>query len=219
MTAKQRCTALNCWGNFVSACFTCRTAGVRHLSSCAPDSKSSIAPFCSPLPAFVKPATLTVVSNALMAFGAHAEAGKIFDFNLTLPVMAGQFLLLMVFLEKTWFSPVGELLDKRDSELRSKLAVVKDNSGEVTKLQSEAEAVIAEARSAAQKQVAEAKASVSAEAAKELAAAKAKVDAELSRALAALESEKEAALKGLDAQVAKLAGDILTRVLPEGVKV
>lgn len=66
---------------------------------------------------------------------AHAEAGKIFDFNLTLPIMAGEFLLLMVFLDKSWFSPVGQLLDERDKQLREKLAVVKDNSGEVNKLQ------------------------------------------------------------------------------------
>lgn len=46
-----------------------------------------------------------------------------------------------------------------------------------------------------------------------------KVDAELEKALATLESEKEAAFKGLDAQVAKLSADILSRVLPEGVKV
>ena len=167
----------------------------------------------------LKPATLTVLSNAVLAFGAHAEAGKIFDFNLTMPVMATQFLLLMVFLDKSWFTPVGKLLDERDGQLREKLAIVKDNSGEVTKLQTDAEKVITEARTAAQKQVTDAKLVVSAEAAKELATAKAKVDAELSRALAALEAEKETALKGLDSQVTKLSQEILSRVLPEGVKV
>jgi F-type H+-transporting ATPase subunit b len=174
---------------------------------------------CSPLPAIIKPATITLVSNAIMAFGAHAEAGKIFDFNLTGPIMAGQFLLLMVFLEKTWFTPVGKLLDERDGQLREKLSSVKGNSAELTKLQADAEKIIAEARAAAQKQVADAKAAVSAEAAKELATAKAKVDAELSRALAALETEKDTAFKSLDAQVNKLSQDILTRVLPEGVTV
>jgi F-type H+-transporting ATPase subunit b len=175
--------------------------------------------FCSSLPAVLKPVTLTALSNAILAFGAHAEAGKIFDFNLTLPIMAGQFLLLMVFLEKSWFTPVGQLLDDRDKQLREKLAVVKDNSGEVQKLQSDAEKLIAEARAEAQKKVADAKNAVSAEAAKELADAKAKVDAELARALAALEAEKDAALKGLDSQVTKLSADILSRVLPEGVRV
>ncbi len=168
---------------------------------------------------YIKPATLTVLSNAIMAMGAHAETGKIFDFNLTLPIMAGQFLLLMVFLDKTWFSPVGTLLDDRDKQLREKLATVKGNSGEVNKLQEQAEKIISEARAAAQKKVGDAKSAVSTEAATELAAAKAKVDAELAKALASLESEKDAALKGLDAQVAKLSDDILSRVLPEGVKV
>ncbi|KAI8102999.1 hypothetical protein M9434_005787 [Picochlorum sp. BPE23] len=169
--------------------------------------------------AIVKPATLTVLSNAIMAMGAHADTGKIFDFNMTLPIMAGQFLLLMVFLDKSWFTPVGKLLDDRDTQLREKLATVKGNSGEVASLQAEAEKIISEARAAAQKKVGDAKAAVSSEAASELAAAKAKVDAELSKALASLESEKDAALKGLDAQVAKLSDDILSRVLPEGVKV
>ena len=154
-----------------------------------------------------------------MALGASAETGKIFDFNLTLPIMAGQFLLLMVFLDKTWFSPVGTLLEDRDKQLREKLATVKGNSGEVGNLQEQAEKIISEARAAAQKKVADAKSAVSTEAANELAAAKAKVDAELSRALSSLETEKDAALKGLDAQVAKLSDDILARVLPEGVKV
>lgn len=168
---------------------------------------------------YVKPATVTLLSNAMMALGASADTGKIFDFNLTLPIMAGQFLLLMVFLDKTWFSPVGTLLEDRDSQLREKLATVKGNSGEVSNLQEQAEKILSDARAAAQKKVADAKSAVSTEAATELAAAKAKVDAELARALAGLESEKDAALKGLDAQVAKLSDDILARVLPEGVKV
>lgn len=190
-----------------------------HFAPPPPTHRSSLLPsLCSPLPAVLKPVTLTVLSNAVMALGAHAEAGKIFDFNLTLPMMAGQFLLLMVFLDKTWFSPVGDLLDKRDGELRSKLSVVKDNGSAVKSLQDQADEVLAAARKAAQAQVSEAKATVSASAASELAAAKAKVDAELSRALASLEAEKDAALKGLDAQVTKLSGDILGRVLPEGVR-
>lgn len=61
---------------------------------------------------------------------AHAEAGKIFDFNLTLPIMVTEFLLLMVFLEKTWFTPVGNVLDQRDKALREKLGSVKVSSGQ-----------------------------------------------------------------------------------------
>jgi len=44
----------------------------------------------------VKPASLATLSSLVLALPAHAAAGKLFDFNLTLPVMAIQFLLLMV---------------------------------------------------------------------------------------------------------------------------
>lgn len=87
------------------------------------------------LPAFVKPAALTALANVLATLPAHAEAGKIFDFNLTGPIMATQFLLLMVFLDKTWFGPVGKVLDERDSQLRKQLGSVRDNSSDVGKLQ------------------------------------------------------------------------------------
>ena len=73
------------------------------------------------LPAPLQTAAVAAVANVLLALPAHAEAGKIFDFNLTLPVMVGQFLLLMVFLDKFWFGPVGKVLDERDAKIRSLL--------------------------------------------------------------------------------------------------
>lgn len=70
------------------------------------------------LQSLVAPAVVTAVANAIMAMPAAADAGKLFDFNLTLPAMAGEFLLLMVFLDKTWFGPVGKVLDERDATIR-----------------------------------------------------------------------------------------------------
>lgn len=104
---------------------------------------------------------------------AHAEAGKIFDFNLTLPIMTVQFLLLMVFLDKTWFTPVGKALDDRDATLRAKLGSVKDNSGDLKKLQDEAEKVLREARQEAQALIKEAKSKTQEEQGKKLAETKA----------------------------------------------
>jgi len=46
----------------------------------------------------VKPAGVLAVANLIAA--SPAMAGEVFDFNLTLPIMAGQFLALMVFLDK-----------------------------------------------------------------------------------------------------------------------
>ncbi len=56
--------------------------------------------------------------------------------------MAGQFLLLMFFLEKFWFTPVGKVLDERDALIRSKLSSVKDNTGDVEKFAVEAQDIL-----------------------------------------------------------------------------
>lgn len=163
-------------------------------------------------------AKLVAVSNALLAAPALAEAGKIFDFNLTLPLMAAQFLALMVFLDKTWFGPVGAVLDERDGKLREAMAFAKDGGGELAALAAQAEEALRAARADAAAAVAAARAKASAENAAKVADVKAAVDRELASALAALEAEKAAALSNLDAQVDKLSGDILGRVLPQGVK-
>ena len=80
------------------------------------------------------PALTLAMQAATMVPAAHAEAGKLFDFDLTLPIIATEFLLLMTILDKTIFGPVGKALDDRDELIRSQLAAVGDNSTEVDNL-------------------------------------------------------------------------------------
>lgn len=80
------------------------------------------------------PALTLAMQAASMVPAAHAEAGKLFDFDLTLPIIATEFLLLMTILDKTVFGPVGKALDDRDELIRSQLAAVGDNSTEVDNL-------------------------------------------------------------------------------------
>ena len=108
-------------------------------------------------PSAAHTAGVVAVANALLASPSLAEAGKIFDFNLTLPLMAGQFLLLMVFLEKTWFTPVGKVLDERDGLLRSQMATAKGGAAGLEELQAAAEEALAAARAEAAKLVADAR--------------------------------------------------------------
>ena len=83
----------------------------------------------------MKPTVATILTNAVIVLPSLAgEPGKIFDFNLTLPIIASEFLLLMVILDKTVFGPVGKALDDRDALIRSQLAAVGDNSTEVANL-------------------------------------------------------------------------------------
>jgi len=167
--------------------------------------------------AVVKPATLAIAANIMMAAPAMAAEGKLFDFNLTLPFMAAEFLLLMVFLDKTWFTPVGELLDKRDSELRGMVGEVKDNSAQLAALQEEAEEILRAARAESQAQVKAVKDECQKDMDAKYADVKAKVDKELSAALASLAKEEEEAMKAMESQVEALSNDIIARVLPEGV--
>ena len=171
--------------------------------------------FCAPqaegkqglqLPSAARPVLGLVLSNAVLAAPAFAEAGKIFDFNATLPLMAGQFLLLMLVLDKLVYSPVGK-------DLRTKLEAVKDNAGDLMKYTTEADGIIRAARDEAAAEINKAKSAAEAESAKEVAAAKAKLDAELKSAVAALEQQRQASMASIDAEVTKLSDSIVNTVL------
>lgn len=166
----------------------------------------------------VSPVAVTVAANIIMAMPA-AAGGKLFDFNATLPAMVGEFLLLMVFLDKFWFGPVGKVLDERDALLREKLGSVKDNSSELGKLASEAEGILKAARSEVAANITSQKNTKQAELDKLYYAAKDKITKEVETSIAAVEKESQALLKTLDAQVDKVSGEVLKRVLPEGVKI
>lgn len=172
----------------------------------------------SPLNNVVRPAVVTAIANVIMAMPAAAEAGKIFDFNLTLPIMAGEFLLLMVFLEKTWFTPVGKVLDERDAQIRDKLTAVKDNSAELNQLAAEAEGILKAARTEVNAMITSQKNAKQAELDKIYAEAKERVNKEVEASMAALEKESSAMFQKLDAQVEKISDEVLKRVLPQGVK-
>jgi len=159
------------------------------------------------------------VANLIMAAPSFAEAGKIFDFNATLPVMAAQFLLLMVFLEKTWFTPVGKVLDERDSLIRSKLGSVKDSTGDVDKLAAEAQDILKAARAEVTALINGQKNAKQAELDKQYNEAKAKITKEIDASIAVLEKENSATLSKLDAQVEKISNEVLRRVLPQSVRI
>eukprot|EP00475_Leptophrys_vorax_P013037 TRINITY_DN19428_c0_g1_i1.p2 TRINITY_DN19428_c0_g1~~TRINITY_DN19428_c0_g1_i1.p2 ORF type:complete len:243 (-),score=34.68 TRINITY_DN19428_c0_g1_i1:280-1008(-) len=156
-----------------------------------------------------------IAMNAMIAMPALAEEkGKIFDFNLTLPIIAVQFLLLMVTLDNIWFKPVAKVMDSRDEEIRSKLMGVRDNSGEIKSLQSEAEALIKTARAEASRQMGEMKRELAAELDAKLQAYRARIEKELESALANLDKQKVDTMKSLDSQVSALSDEIVKKVIP-----
>jgi len=145
------------------------------------------------------------------ALPAGAE-GKLFDFNATLPVMAGQFLILMVLLDKTWFSPVGKVLDDRDAKIRSLLAGVQDNSEDLVKMEEEGKTLLADARSAAAELMNAAKSKAEAETSEDLRKLKTQQGSEMTALQAQLETDREQAQKELEPKVQELAGEILAKL-------
>merc|ERR1712224_996120 len=94
------------------------------------------------------PSEITPLILSFLTVSMPAQAsGKVFDFNATLPAMAAQFLLLMVFLDKTWFDPIGKVLDERDMKIQSRLSSVQSGDDELEALAKEAENLLKTARS------------------------------------------------------------------------
>ncbi|KAF5830843.1 chloroplast ATP synthase subunit II [Dunaliella salina] len=147
------------------------------------------------------------------------QPGRLFDFNLTLPAMMAQFLLLMVMLDKLWFSPVGRVLDERDALIRSKLAGVKGDSTDVDSFAVEAQEILKKARQEVTKMIQTQKNNKQSELDAQYNEAKGKISREVEASIAAVEKESQAMLARLDAQVDNISGEVLTRVLPDGVKV
>ena len=155
-----------------------------------------------------------VLGNVLLVAPAFAEPGKIFDFNATLPLMAAQFLLLMLVLDKLVYSPVGAVLDSRDAELRTKLESVRDTSDELLAYTNEANAILTAARNDAAAAISKAKAEADAQSAVKIGEAKKKLDAELKTATAALEVQRKASYAALDKEVDKLSASIVKKARP-----
>ncbi|KAF3324694.1 ATP synthase subunit b' [Carex littledalei] len=157
---------------------------------------------------------MLAASSPLPALAAQIEKAALFDFNLTLPIIVIEFLLLMVALDKLYFSPLGTFMDERDAKIRAQLNEVKDTSSEVKQLEEQANAVMRAARAEVAAALNKMKKEVTAEIEAMLAEEQKRVEAELVEAIANLEKEKEEAIRILDAQIDKLSDEIVRKVLP-----
>ncbi|PON81409.1 ATPase, F0 complex, subunit B/B' [Trema orientale] len=159
-------------------------------------------------------AAATSLALAPPSLAEEIEKAALFDFNLTLPIIMVEFLLLMVALDKLYFTPLGNFMDERDAAIKEKLSGVKDTSEEVKQLEEQAAAVMRAARAEISAALNKMKKETQAEVEQKLAEGRKKVDAELQEALAKLEEQKVESIKSLDSQIAALSQDIVKKVLP-----
>ncbi|WCJ30314.1 ATP synthase subunit b' chloroplastic [Euphorbia peplus] len=166
------------------------------------------------LPLLSSAAASAVLTFAPPSLAEEFEKAALFDFDLTLPIMMAQFLLLMVALDKVYYSPLGNFMDQRDASIKESLGSVKDTSTEVKQLEEQAVAIMRAARAEISAALNKMKKETQAELEEKLAAEKKKIEAELEEALGNLEKQKEETIKSLDSQIAALSQDIVNKVLP-----
>ncbi|KAJ7958785.1 ATP synthase subunit b', chloroplastic [Quillaja saponaria] len=153
----------------------------------------------------------TSLALAPPSLAAEIEKAALFDFDLTLPIIAGEFLFLMVALDKVYYSPLGKFMDERDAAIREKLGSVKDTSSEVKQLEEQAAAVMKAARAEISAALNKMKKETQTEVEQKLAEGRKKVEAELQEALASLEKQKEDTIKSLDSQISALSEEIVKK--------
>ncbi|KAL1562298.1 ATP synthase subunit b', chloroplastic-like [Salvia divinorum] len=159
-------------------------------------------------------ATTLYLSQAPAALAADIEKAALFDFNLTLPIIAVEFLFLMFAMDKLYYSPLGKFMDERDAAIREKLSSVKDTSAEVKQLEEQGSAMMKAARAEISAALNKMKKETQVEVEEKLAEGRRKIEAELQEALASLEKQKEDTIAALDSQIAALSQDIVNKVLP-----
>ncbi|XP_047941035.1 ATP synthase subunit b', chloroplastic-like [Salvia hispanica] len=154
------------------------------------------------------------LTQAPASLAADIEKAALFDFNLTLPIIAVEFLFLMFAMDKLYYSPLGKFMDERDAAIREKLNSVKDTSAEVKQLEEQGAAMMKAARAEISAALNKMKKETQVEVEEKLAQGRRKIEAELQEALASLENQKEETIAALDSQIAALSEDIVKKVLP-----
>ncbi|MEM8640114.1 MAG: F0F1 ATP synthase subunit B' [Cyanobacteria bacterium P01_G01_bin.54] len=136
-----------------------------------------------------------------------------FDFDLTLPFMAIQFLVLMVVLERLFYKPLGNAIDERAQyvtqthqsareRLEKAKSLAEQYQQELVNVRREAQTVVVQAQDAAQQTVAA-----------EVKVAQQQVQQERAAAAQAIETQKSEAFATLQGEVEGLSHQILAKLL------
>ena len=142
-----------------------------------------------------------------------------FDFDATLPLMAVQFLILMILLNQIFYKPLGQAIDLRTEYIRKNQADAKERLSKARELAKQYEKELATARRKSQQIIADAQAEAKKIAEEKIAEAQKEAIAKREAAAQEIENEKQQAQATLEQQVDDLSRQILEKLLgPELVK-
>lgn len=137
-----------------------------------------------------------------------------FDFDATLPLVAVQFLLLMVVLNAVFYKPLTKVLEERSDYIRSNEAEAKERLEKAQALAHQYEQELAETRRQYQATIAAAQEDAKKLSAQQIAAAQQEAQAQREQAQKELEQQRQDALAALEQQVEGLSRQILDKLLP-----
>lgn len=150
---------------------------------------------------------------------AAAKEGGLFDFDATLPLMAVQFLLLVVVLNALFYKPLGKAIDERAEYIRTNIVQAKERIEKAQRLAKQYEQELGDTRRKAQATIVAAQTDAQKIGASKIAEAQQEAQAEREKAAQEIESQKQAAMQDLEKQVDGLSRQILEKLLgPELVK-
>jgi F-type H+-transporting ATPase subunit b len=136
-----------------------------------------------------------------------------FDFNATLPLMAVQFLLLVVILNVVFYKPLTKVLTDREDFIRARNTNAQEALAKSKKLAEQYEQELANTRRQAQAVITAAQADAQKIAKEQIASAQSEVQAQLLQLQSELDQQKQSALQALEAQVNSLSQQMLSKLV------
>ena len=144
-------------------------------------------------------------------------AGGLFDFNATLPLMAIQFVLLMVVLTFIFYKPVSKVLEDREEYISGNLTQASDKLIKADELYKQYDEQLKTAKINAQATIAKADKEAKDSVALEIGEARADAAKLIERTNKELEAQKSTALAQLETQVDELSQLIKEKLLGKEV--
>lgn len=148
-----------------------------------------------------------------------AKEGGLFDFDATLPLMAVQFLLLVVVLNAVFYKPLTKVIDDRAEYIRTNILQARERLDKAQKLAKQYEQELGDTRRKSQATIAAAQADAQKIAASKIADAQQEAQAKREQAAQEIEAQKQEVMQALEQEVDALSRQILEKLLgPELVK-
>lgn len=150
--------------------------------------------------------------STLSTLGQRPQGGM-FNFDSTLPLVALQFLLLMVILNILFYKPIGKILDTRDEYIRNSLTTASAYLVEANKLTQKYENELALSRKQAQETIRLSQQEAQKIVSNNIKSAQQEAQRLVAEASAQLNKQKEQTIKTLEKQVDTLSEKIQNKLL------